>query len=258
MYNENEINKQLKELKKTTEELENNIDEVFNKEQSEIYEKLELLENKEEKRKLMEEYKEKETEYLETKEQIEELNNTILSEDNLEKDENITNSIETRAYFEQRLLDENISEEEKKRYKFAIEEINHSLSLDYIKNKLLIKNKNDLKKNYNKLLKEVYSKLKNDNMEALQYPNINKLKESLKSLLMFVYPGISEKDINNNAKILGSIILQYIMSVKLSDKSLFIFYMLDNIIYMSELPIEEQIKFQTNLLSLAKNLFINN
>ena len=75
---------------------------------------------------------------------------------------------------------------------------------------------------------------------------------------MFVYPGISEKDINNNAKILGSIILQYIMSVTLSDKSLFIFYMLDNIIYMSELPIEEQIKFQTNLLSLAKNLFINN
>lgn len=256
--NTNIIN-DLNNLKNKSEEIKSELDEKYFSKLSLLKEDLEKEDNEEKKLFINNEIEALNKDYEESKE----LMKNVIESMNLENEENssyktsleMVNVIQVIEHLEKKILEEKDSNTQLY-YLNQIKLLKDTIELKRIKNKIMIKDKKSLKKDFESLRKNVYLKIKSE--KNILFPNINYLKLSLKEIFNEVYPDMNEKDINNNSKILGSIILKYIMEIKLYENRLFVYYLLDNIINIEKLPIEEQIRFRNNLIGLGnKYLKIN-
>lgn len=243
---DNGVFSDIKNLKEQSENLGKELEIKYNDEMKELESKLNNSENEEEKSKLMKDIKKLENDYEEGKEM---LNNMDLG---LDLEEHGINEAPSLREAIQHLENKIANGESPELCVNMIKNLNDTLILDRIKNKLISKNRNELKKNYKVLLPKVYEKL--DNSKSF-FPNVRRIKNSLKEIFKLTYPEMEEKKINDNSNIVGSIILFYILNTKLDDDKLFIYYLLDNIINIEKLPIDDQIKLQANLISLGSKYY---
>ena len=243
---DNGVFNDINELKEKTENLDKELKERYDIEMKKLEEKLQESENEKEKKDLMTEIKDLEKEYNESKELLDNMNNGLgLEESGIETTPTLRDAI---ARVEAKIQEDPQPEI----YVQMLSILNDTLTLNRIKNKIISKSRNELKKNYKVWLPMVYEKL---DKSKLFFPNVRRLKGSLKEIFKLTYPDMNEKKINDNSNILGSIILYYILNTKLDDEKLFIYYLLDNIIYLERLPIDDQIKLQANLLSLGSKFY---
>lgn len=243
---DNGVFNDINELKEKTENLDKELKERYDIEMKKLEEKLQESENEKEKKDLMTEIKDLEKEYNESKELLDNMNNGLgLEESGIETTPTLRDAI---ARVEAKIQEDPQPEI----YVQMLSILNDTLTLNRIKNKIISKNRNELKKNYKVWLPMVYEKL---DKSKVFFPNVRRLKGSLKEIFKLTYPDMNEKKINDNSNILGSIILYYILNTKLDDEKLFIYYLLDNIIYLERLPIDDQIKLQANLLSLGSKFY---
>lgn len=243
---DNGVFNDINELKEKTENLDKELKERYDIEMKKLEEKLQESENEKEKKDLMTEIKDLEKEYNESKELLDNMNNGLgLEESGIETTPTLRDAI---ARVEAKIQEDPQPEI----YVQMLSILNDTLTLNRIKNKIISKSKNELKKNYKVWLPMVYEKL---DKSKVFFPNVRRLKGSLKEIFKLTYPDMNEKKINDNSNILGSIILYYILNTKLDDEKLFIYYLLDNIIYLERLPIDDQIKLQANLLSLGSKFY---
>lgn len=243
---DNGVFNDINELKEKTENLDKELKERYDIEMKKLEEKLQESENEKEKKDLMTEIKDLEKEYNESKELLDNMNNGLgLEESGIETTPTLRDAI---ARVEAKIQEDPQPEI----YIQMLSILNDTLTLNRIKNKIISKSKNELKKNYKVWLPMVYEKL---DKSKVFFPNVRRLKGSLKEIFKLTYPDMNEKKINDNSNILGSIILYYILNTKLDDEKLFIYYLLDNIIYLERLPIDDQIKLQANLLSLGSKFY---
>ena len=243
---DNGVFNDINELKEKTENLDKELKERYDIEMKKLEEKLQESENEKEKKDLMTEIKDLEKEYNESKELLDNMNNGLgLEESGIETTPTLRDAI---ARVEAKIQEDPQPEI----YVQMLSILNDTLTLNRIKNKIISKSKNELKKNYKVWLPMVYEKL---DKSKVFFPNVRRLKGSLKEIFKLTYPDMNEKKINDNSNILGSIILYYILNTKLDDEKLFIYYLLENIIYLERLPIDDQIKLQANLLSLGSKFY---
>lgn len=243
---DNGVFNDINELKEKTENLDKELKERYDIEMKKLEEKLQESENEKEKKDLMTEIKDLEKEYNESKELLDNMNNGLgLEESGIETTPTLRDAI---ARVEAKIQEDPQPEI----YVQMLSILNDTLTLNRIKNKIISKSRNELKKNYKVWLPMVYEKL---DKSKVFFPNVRRLKGSLKEIFKLTYPDMNEKKINDNSNILGSIILYYILNTKLDDEKLFIYYLLDNIIYLERLPIDDQIKLQANLLSLGSKFY---
>ena len=243
---DNGVFNDINELKEKTENLDKELKERYDIEMKKLEEKLQESENEKEKKDLMTEIKDLEKEYNESKELLDNMNNGLgLEESGIETTPTLRDAI---ARVEAKIQEDPQPEI----YVQMLSILNDTLTLNRIKNKIISKSRNELKKNYKVWLPMVYEKL---DKSKVFFPNVRRLKGSLKEIFKLTYPDMNEKKINDNSNILGSIILYYILNTRLDDEKLFIYYLLDNIIYLERLPIDDQIKLQANLLSLGSKFY---
>ena len=243
---DNGVFNDIKNLKEQSENLGKELEIKYDKEMKELEDKLNNSENEEEKSKLMKDIKGLENDYEESKEMLNNMNSGLdLEEHGISESPSLREAI-------QHLENKIASGESPELCANMIKDLNDTLTLDRIKNKLISKSRNELKKNYKVWLPKVYEKL--DNSKSL-FPNVRRIKNSLKEIFKLTYPEMEEKKINDNSNIVGSIILFYILNTKLDEDKLFIYYLLDNIINIERLPIDDQIKLQANLISLGSKYY---
>lgn len=150
--------------------------------------------------------------------------------------------------------DETSDKEKEAKYKSAKELITSTITFDRLKaDSKYNLTKKYLKENYNKSSKTLQNKLANDGKYV--YASCFQIKSNISKIIKSVKPDYTEKEIANLSKIYTSYILHHLNRIDLNKEGIYVFYMLNNIYNIENLPIDRHLEFEKALIDALESIF---
>lgn len=126
-----------------------------------------------------------------------------------------------------------------------------SLDLSILEDSKLCFTKKYLKGNYNRLAKELQTKLAKD--KKFIYPSCFQLKTFIRDMINAEQPEIDEKELNSLTKAYTAYLILHLNSICLKTDGIYVYYLMKNIYNVDKMEIGKQFEFKSKLISILKS-----
>lgn len=111
--------------------------------------------------------------------------------------------------------------------------------------------KNYLKSNYNKLSRDLQTKLAKD--KKFIYPSCFQLKAAIRDMIKSESPELEDKELDKTAKIYTAYLILHLNTIDLKKEGIYVYYLMQNIYKIESMQIDKQFEFKQRLLSVLRD-----
>lgn len=111
--------------------------------------------------------------------------------------------------------------------------------------------KNYLKSNYNKLAKDLQTKLARD--KKFIYPSCFQLKAAIRDMVKTESPELEDKELDKVAKIYTAYLILHLNTIDLKKEGIYVYYLMQNIYKIESMQIDKQFEFKNKLLTILRD-----